>query len=57
MAKRYWSDGAINNLDFRFRILDLMADQIAAHQLPTFSIRNPNSKIKVTPFGFDRVKS
>jgi hypothetical protein len=27
-------------------ILDLMTDQIAEHQLPAVSIRNPNSKIQ-----------
>jgi hypothetical protein len=41
--------GAVHILDFRFRILDLMTDQIAEHQLPAVSIRNPKSKIKMTP--------
>jgi hypothetical protein len=41
-----WSIGAVYILDFRFRILDLMSDPLAGHQLFAVLIRNPNSKIQ-----------
>jgi len=40
----YWSNGAIQNLDFRIRILDLNADWLIKQF--AFNIFNPQSKFQ-----------